>query len=319
MVFLKHNLLIRVVITFVIFYWKVNGDCIGSLKIDGFDKRTGFQNLASKVANLEVDDKDTDLNVPISYKLLVEKAIDDYNMLPKHLSAYGLSYVLYLIRLVKRPEQMQPPKTWCKIFACLEEFLKSDTPFDKYISYASIKINKVSPNFHFCYIKTCHDILVKPKDIIINNPNDQKTNENNKLFKVFTGFQELFMKTYRTYKSRFFIQAPLTWCTIQACYNSLLEKGFDNVPAKLNRSSVPVLPFSDKNTYVADFSRFIDPTIVTKKRHFISSLFTNKKKDTSVPVNNNFSSSNLSYLYDLYEYPINWCAVKSKYLSELSK
>ncbi|CAH1725387.1 unnamed protein product [Aphis gossypii] len=156
MVFLKRNLLIRVVIAIVIFYWKVNEILLESLKTDGLDKRTGFQNLASKVGCFEVKDEDTDFNVPNEYKLRVEKRIESFQKIKHELTIYGLSYVYHLIDLVKRPEQMLPPETWCKILECVDSNmnLKPDTPFGKYINYVSMKIDTHSPAIRFCFIKS---------------------------------------------------------------------------------------------------------------------------------------------------------------------
>ncbi|KAE9523358.1 hypothetical protein AGLY_016306 [Aphis glycines] len=43
-----------------------------------------------------------------------------FQKIDHELTIYGLSYVYHLIDLVKRPEQMLPPETWCKILECAD-------------------------------------------------------------------------------------------------------------------------------------------------------------------------------------------------------
>ncbi|CAH1725389.1 unnamed protein product [Aphis gossypii] len=101
----------------------------------------------------------------------------------------------------------------------------------------------------------------------------------------------------------------------------MLENGIDNEPANVNKCLLPKMSsIYYEDTYVADFLKFLhptDPTLVTKKQNFVQSIFSKMKMANPVsavpaePAVSNISSSlKSSYLYELYEYPINWCAVK---------
>ncbi|XP_022182346.1 uncharacterized protein LOC111042134 [Myzus persicae] len=318
MVFSKHNFMIKIVIVFAIFY--CNGlavsaeipNCMDSLKKDGFDKRTGFQNLAFKVAGLNIKDEHTDFNVTEATIDLIKDKITDFYKNDLQLSSYGISYLNDLVSLVKRPGRMLPPETFCEIQECYFLFAhpsrKLSNEYDKYIHDASLALGKSNKDTHGCTIKVCHETVMTPMTLPIIS---SKTNQNSihKMFKWIykrgekkkeeksytiepTGFSAMYHNSFK-FVNAFFRRDPLTWCVIQACYTSLLKFGFNDVEAKLNREVIWYKPhmIPDIYSYADTFFEFI-----------------NSPEKKAGPI---YAGSNVPFINNqLYEYPINWCSVE---------
>ncbi|XP_016659958.2 uncharacterized protein LOC103309480 isoform X1 [Acyrthosiphon pisum] len=273
MVFSKHNFMIGVVIVHVFFYF--NGILVSAKELSCLDA-------------LKEDKLD---NI-----IMVKEKINKFYAARETLSNYGTNYVLYLISLVKRPERMLPPETWCEIEDCFISFSSpfSGTEYNNYIEEASEAISKYNKNLYACTINVCYENIITPVDIPITSKNDKKDNNiKDDSIRLKIGF----LKLYLSNKKKFFRREPLTWCVIQACYTLLLQQGFDDVPAKLNRELVNKST-ARKHTHAHRFFKFIN------------SLESGKKPK---PVNIDHTTAEPFDMNLLYEFPSNWCAVQVCY------